>query len=87
MKGNNINVQFWLAFSLNTDVFLVFASLHLKSNFSDGEKRWLEISLHSQASWLSSEDFLSVERGRRRWVKLKIPVILKDGVIFLPNLI
>ena len=66
MKGNNINVQFWLAFSLNTDVFLVFASLHLKSNFSDGEKRWLEISLHSQASWLSSEDFLSVERGRRR---------------------
>ena len=87
MKGDNINVQFWLAFSLNTDVFLVFASLHLKSNFSDGEKRWLEISLHSHASWLSSEDFLSVERGRRRWVKLKIPVILKDGVIFLPNLI
>ena len=28
----------WLL-AWNTDVFLVFASLHLKSNFSDGEKR------------------------------------------------
>ena len=50
----------WLL-AWNTDVFLVFVSLHLKSNFSDEEKQWLEVRLHSQASWLSSEDFLSIE--------------------------
>ena len=52
----------WLL-AWNTDVFLVFASLHPKSNFSDGEKRWLEVRLHLQASWLSSEVFLSIEKG------------------------
>ena len=66
----------WLL-AWKTDVFLVFASLQPKCNFSDGEKWWLEIRLHSQACWLSGEDFLSIERGRRRRVKLKIPVILK----------